>query len=342
MDKRLQKYSQTSDALHYMSTCNLTKLILSNVIGQGYGVNSVIMINRTKIFIKAIPITKTDLNNMYDTSNIHNLPMYYNYGVGSAGFGCWRELAFHIKASNFVINDLCPNFPILYHYRIVENKQIAAKYKKYKFDKEFFEYWGSNKNIDIYLKARSETNYFIILCLEYFPTTMYSSNIIDKNTAWYINQISTIITFLKKHEVIHFDAHLGNLITNGKILILTDFGLVLDKSFRLTKPEIAFFNKNTNYDKATLITNISRGIFNHVLKSDNTPKYEKKYNFDKNTENEKLNNIVFDNIDDIGKAFNDNYIQTLKKYRSIIIKYKAFIYKLRRDNTKSVVFPNEK
>ena len=339
MDERLKKYGKTSDALHYMCTDNLTKLILSNVVGQGYGVNSVITINHTKIFIKAIPVTKTDLSNMYDTSNIHNLPMYYNYGVGSAGFGCWRELAFHIKASNYVINEQCPNFPILYHYRIIESKQIAAKSKKYKFEKESFEYWGGNKNIEVYLKERSNTNYFIVLCLEYFPITVYEINLIEK-TKWYMSQISTIITFLKKHEVIHFDAHPGNLVTNGKILILTDFGLVLDKSFNLAKPEIAFFNKNTNYDKATLIANISENIFNHVFKSDNIAKYEKKYNFDKNTEREKFENIIFDNIDVIGKAFNKNYILAVKKYRSIIIKYDVFIYKLRRDNTKSIVFPN--
>ena len=137
-----------------------------------------------------------------------------------------------------------------------------------------------------------------------------------------MSQISTILTFLKKHEVIHFDAHLGNLITDGKNLILTDFGLVLVK--------------------ATLIANISKNIFNHVFKSDNIAKYEKKYNFDENTEKEKFENIIFDNIDDIGKAFNKNYILSVKKYRSIIIKYHVFMHKLRRDNTKSTVFPNLK
>lgn len=42
---------------------------------------------------------------MYKTSNIHNLPLFYNYGIGSAGFGCWRELGFHIKASNWILSN---------------------------------------------------------------------------------------------------------------------------------------------------------------------------------------------------------------------------------------------
>ena len=37
MDERLKKYGKTSDALHYMSTDNLTRLILSNVAhGRSY------------------------------------------------------------------------------------------------------------------------------------------------------------------------------------------------------------------------------------------------------------------------------------------------------------------
>jgi len=185
MNNRLKKYNKTKDILHYTSTADLIKLVFKGIVEQGYVINSIININDTKIFTKVIPITKIDLENMYDTSNIHNLPMYYNYGVGSAGFGCWRELAFHIKASNWVINNKCPNFPILYHYRIIENKIIATKFKKYKFNKIKFEYWDSNENIELYLKNRSNTNHFIVMCLEYFPLTLKRTNIIKENVYWY-------------------------------------------------------------------------------------------------------------------------------------------------------------
>ena len=68
------------------------------------------------------------------------------------------------------------------------------------------------------------------------------------------------------HKVIHFDAHLEYLITYKKKLILTVFGLVLDKSSSLSKQEISFFNKNINYYKTTLISNISFPIFNNYLR----------------------------------------------------------------------------
>ena len=340
MNNRLKKYNKIKDILHYTSTTDLIKLVFKGIVGQGYGINSIIDVNDTKIFTKTIPVTKIDLENMYNTSNIHNLPTYYNYGVGSAGFGCWRELAFHIKASNWVVDNKCPNFPILYHYRIIENKTVATKFEKYKFNKRNFEYWNSNENIELYIKNRSNTNHFIVMCLEYFPLTLYKTNIIKENVYWYQKQILTIISFLKKQEVIHFDAHLKNLVTDKKILILTDFGLVLDKSFSLSKQEISFFNRNTNYDKATLISNISSSIFNYIFEPNILKIFKKKYNVDETTKKEIFENIVFDNLDEIGKNFNKKYIQTLQKYKHIIITYHIFLHKLQRSHTKRIVFPN--
>jgi len=341
MNERLNKYNKTKDILSYTSSTDLIKLMIKGIVGQGYGINSIIDVNDTKIFIKAIPMTKIDLENMYDTSNIHNLPMYYHYGVGSAGFGCWRELAFHIKASNWVINNKCPHFPILYHYRIIENINVATKLKKYKFNKSDFEYWDSNENIELYIKNRTNTNYFIVMCLEYFPLTLKDTNIIEENVYWYQKQILTIILFLKKHEVIHFDAHLGNILTDKKILILTDFGLVLDKSFSLSKQEILFFNRNINYDKATLISNISFPIFNYISEPNMLKMFEKKYNVDITNEKEIIY-IVFDNLDEIGKKFNKNYIQILKKYKNIIVIYNIFLQQfVHSNNKKSIVFPNQ-
>lgn len=340
MNNRLKKYNKTKDILHYTSTTDLIKLVFKGIVGQGYGINSIIDVNDTKIFTKTIPVTKIDLENMYNTSNIHNLPTYYNYGVGSAGFGCWRELAFHIKASNWVIDNKCPNFPILYHYRIIENKTVATKFDKYKFNKINFEYWSSNENIELYIKNRSNTNHFIVICLEYFPLTLNKTNIIKENVDWYQKQILTIILFLKKQKVIHFDAHPGNLVTDEKILILTDFGLVLDKSFSLSKQEISFFNRNTDYDKATLISNISYPIFKYIFEPNILKIFEEKYNIDKTTKKEIFQNIVFDNLDEIGKKFNKNYIQTLQKYKHLIITYNIFLHKLRHSKTKRIVFPN--
>ena len=49
------------------------------------------------------------------------------------------------------------------------------------------------------------------------------------------------------------DSHLGNYITDGERVALTDFGLVLDKDYDLTKEELLFMQENKNYSYGLLL-----------------------------------------------------------------------------------------
>ncbi len=66
------------------------------------------------------------------TANLFNLPLGYQYGVGSAGFGAWRELATHIMTINWVITGECANFPTMYHWRILPSSPVDIN----------INYWG--------------------------------------------------------------------------------------------------------------------------------------------------------------------------------------------------------
>jgi hypothetical protein len=337
---RLRKYNQTSVRLQHTSTADLITSMMQGIVGQGYGIHSIVDVDGTNVFMKTIPITKTDLDRMYDTSNIHNLPMYYHYGVGSAGFGCWRELAFHLKASDWVVHNQCPHFPIVYHYRIVEEQTVASAFQTHPIRKQSFEYWGSNENIERYLQNRASTNHFIVLCLEYFPLTMRATTIIQDNVCWYLKQIDTILSFLAQQEVIHFDAHLGNLVTDTTILVLTDFGLVLDKACRLSQPEISFFHRNGNYDKAKMIANLAVPLFDYVFEPTRWTEFTHQYNVDGTAGDEMVEKEVFDHLDFVGNCFHANYMQALHKYRHSIVTYNTFKHELRRSCMKRIVFPN--
>jgi len=134
----------------------------SNYKTKGWGENTIIEINKKKIFVKSIIITDLEYKNKYNTSNLYNLPLYYNYGIGSAGINCWRELMTHIKTTNYVLNEQCLNFPLLYHYRIIEeeNKNLIE------YD---LEYWNSNKNIKEYIDSKNKSKYkcsFAILSIK--------------------------------------------------------------------------------------------------------------------------------------------------------------------------------
>ena len=62
-----------------------------------------------------------------------------------------------------------------------------------------------------------------------------------------VEQVWHAIDFLRKNGMIHFDCHHRNILTDGEDIYLTDFGLVLDKSFDLRQIELDFFAKHRYY-----------------------------------------------------------------------------------------------
>lgn len=121
--QRIKLYGQISTSLACLSNEKL-KQILANAkpMHEGIGGKSaLISIDDTPVFVKKIPLTDLEQlpQHFMSTANIFGLPLSYQYGVGSAGFGAWRELATHIMTTNWVITGKCANFPIMYHWRIL-------------------------------------------------------------------------------------------------------------------------------------------------------------------------------------------------------------------------------
>jgi len=129
---------------------------------------------------------------------------------------------------------------LLYHYRIMKVDNL--KKSKEKVSEKYITYWNSNKNIGKYAEARKNAEYELVLFLEYFPHTLHDW--FGKNThkaATFLQDMKNISAFLQQKGIIHFDAHLGNILSDGKQLYLSDFGLALDKNFELTKKERSFY-----------------------------------------------------------------------------------------------------
>ena len=139
----------------------------------GRGTNSIIKLGKSKVFVKRIPVTEIEYNHMFSTKNLYSLPTYYNYGVGSAGFGVFRELVTHIKTTNWVLEGSIENFPLMYDYRIVPRSGKNAEMDM-KEHTEYVEYWNSNKNIGKYIIDRINAKYETVLFLEYIPYMLWS------------------------------------------------------------------------------------------------------------------------------------------------------------------------
>lgn len=74
-----------------------------------------------RVFIQRIRLTDIELRpqNVRSTANLFGLPLFYQYGVGSAGFGGWRELAVHTMTTNWVLGGEYEGLPLMYHWRVL-------------------------------------------------------------------------------------------------------------------------------------------------------------------------------------------------------------------------------
>jgi hypothetical protein len=179
--------------------------------------------------------------------------MYYSYGIGSAGLGVWREVASTIQASNWVLGGACPNFPLLYHYRILPLRGRRKRLEPSDYD-GYIEYWNGSSRIRRFIESRHSASYEVVLFLEYFPHTLrfWLAKNLDQGPR-VLRQMMKITDFIRSQRLVHFDCHHLNVVTNGQDLYLTDFGLAIDDKFDLSDRERQFFHGNTYCDIGTFV-----------------------------------------------------------------------------------------
>lgn len=255
-EARRQKYFQLSSQLVQIDNAQLASLLDNSEPLTSWGRNQTIEIGDQKVFVKRIPMTDIEQANMFSTTNLYDLPTYYNYGIGSVGSGVFRELVAHVKTTNWVLNGEIANFPLLYHYRFMPRVGAQAEVDMEKHQR-YVEYWGGSKNIGRYMLDRANASVELVLFLEYIPHVLQPwlrEN--PDQVEPMLTDACTAIDFLCENGIIHFDAHFYNVLTDGARTYLTDFGLVLDKSFALREDEQAFFDTHTDYDYGQLLSNL--------------------------------------------------------------------------------------
>ena len=348
LDSRKEKYFKLNTHLAHLDNEQLNALFDGEQHTRGWGVNHRIKIRGIKVFVKRIPVTETEFNQSFSTKNLFNLPIYYNYGVGSAGFGAFREIVSHIKTTNWVLADAVGNFPIMYHYRIVPRttEPPALDMERYQ---RYVAYWGNDRNIEKYGIARRNAKYEAIIFLEYFPHNLWSwfpKNI--NRTDQIIDEMRDTITFLRQNGIIHFDVHFGNVVTEGDHFYLTDFGLVLDRNFDLSAAERTFFKRNNFYDYGELLYSVGTHVTD-VYEALSDKKKKKIMSLlglvdDKNDLEllifllDKIEVLSADNMLKLEK----NFVETIIKYREIISMMSLFYKEMHSNDKKDTKFRNTK
>jgi hypothetical protein len=267
-ERRRTTYGTISTQLALLSNQRLSELLeKATPLHKGIGGTSAyIEICGKPVFAKKIPLTDLERrpDNIMSTANLFELPLYYQYGVGSAGFGAWRELAVHTMTTNWVLTGECPNFPLMYHWRMLPTPQPGPMNAEQLEDFESnVVYWEESPTVRARLEAIHNASAEIIVFMEYFPENLHK---------WFGNQISkggdaadsaimmveqnliATTSFMNERGLLHFDAHFSNIVTDSHRLYFADFGLALCSRFELSKAEREFFEQHRNYDRGYALT----------------------------------------------------------------------------------------
>jgi hypothetical protein len=265
LDDRRRAYDELAARLAALSDDHLAALLAetgswrTNIHGNQSGV---IEVGGAKVFIKKIALTDLErtAENEGSTANLFDLPLFYQYGVGSSGFGAWRELRACLTASTWARSGECPHFPLVYHWRVLQREAPPLSAEQLARLQRGVDYWERSDAIRARLEAISAASACIVVFLEYVPETLHvwlgnrltgegldaalEAAILGVHDQW-----RDTASFMNERGMLHFDLNQYNVLTDGERAYAADFGLTLCADFDLSPAERAFFKTHQLYDR---------------------------------------------------------------------------------------------
>ncbi|MCQ4212386.1 protein kinase family protein [Streptomyces longispororuber] len=239
-------------------------------IGSGIGGKTVLLeVGGTPVFVKQIRLTDLERRpeNVHSTANVFALPVFCHYGIGrigSPGFGAWRELAVHEMTTNWVLAGDYEGFPLMYHWRVLPDHGRPLPEELADVERSAA-YWGGGAEIRDRLKALRQSTASITLFLEYIPQNLHDwlgaqmgagDEAAEQACAMVEKELQAGITFMNAHDLLHFDAHFENILTDGQQLFFADYGLAISSHFQLAQDETDFFAHHHTYDRYYAVTHL--------------------------------------------------------------------------------------
>src|SRR5580704_13660084 len=105
----------------------------------GLGATSAFSLGFDEVFVKRLPLTDIEAAHPYSSRNHFELPTFYSYGFGSAGFGAWRELA-----ALQTVSDVS-GLPVHLHHRVMprSSPQQSLGWS----EEAYVRYWGGSPSV---------------------------------------------------------------------------------------------------------------------------------------------------------------------------------------------------
>ncbi|MHA3020984.1 hypothetical protein ACXPWS_12050 [Mycobacterium sp. BMJ-28] len=241
------------------------------------GATQSIEVDGLPVFAKAIKLSDLEFDaGPGDTRNLFALPPWYHYGVGegSTGFNAWREVATHEMVSDLVALNGRGSFPLLYHWRIMRN--LRREFAEAEIARAV-KFWRNSGAVEARLRALSEASMVVVLFTEHIPLTLrgWLNDQLDSNaTEMVVNAVGELVAAAKQmraHGLVHFDAHLDNILTTGQHLVVSDFGLAAASDFQLDDAEGRFLAMHSDHDVAHCAAELSNAILGKFIAFPDVP-----------------------------------------------------------------------
>lgn len=215
-------------------------------------------VDGTTLFAKRIPVTDLEAERWPSTSNHFGLPLRYQYGVGSAGFGVAREAATWAYASDLADRRGSDGVTTLLHQRLLA--RTGEPWSIPLGREEYVSRWGGDAAIARFVDARVAASHALWLVGEHLPHTALAWLAEHQDRVGdLVDSLLATLALLRDHEMAHFDAHLGNVVVDddGERFCLVDFGLASAAVVDLTDEERAFLASHRHYDAGELLFSLS-------------------------------------------------------------------------------------
>lgn len=228
-------------------------------IGSGIGGESALLeVDGTPVFVKRVSLT--DLERQPDgvrsTANLFELPAFCQYGIGTPGFGVWRELAVHAMTTNWVLAGEYEGFPLMYHWRVLPDSTPLPE--ELADIERAVAYWGGGSQVRRRIEALQRSSASVALFLEYIPQNLHQwlgermdsgGEAADRACAMVERELEAGTSFMNSRGLLHFDVHFENILTDGRRLFFADYGLAVSSRFELSPEEAGFFDRHRTYGR---------------------------------------------------------------------------------------------
>jgi hypothetical protein len=263
LDHRRRTHDVLAARLAALSDDQLSDLLAAtassraNIHGNQSGV---IDVEGAKVFVKKLALTDLERTHEGSTANLFDLPLFYQYGVGSAGFGAWRELGAYLKASAWTLSGDCPHFPLVYHWRVLPRTARPLSAERLARLQRLVDHWEGSEAIRARLEAIVAASASIVVFLERLPETLHAwlkdratgeppDAAMEAAILRVYGQMHGAAAFMNARGMLHFDLNSSNVLTDGEQAYVADFGLAICADFDLAPAERAFFETHRLYDR---------------------------------------------------------------------------------------------